>query len=92
MRELLQSRNHSEGYRHTDSITTSVTIRVTPGPDDFLVSWIILWAGFVILSMVATWQVIKENKIIASRTSNGSDLVCVIRRHNQRNYYLNISP
>jgi hypothetical protein len=66
MREL-QSRHHPEGYNYTDSITTSVTIRVTPGPDDFLVSWIILWAGFVILSMIATWQVIKENRIIASR-------------------------
>jgi hypothetical protein len=65
MREL--SRHNHEGYNYTDSITTSVTIRVTPGPDDFLISWVILWAGFVILSMVATWQVIKENRIIASR-------------------------
>lgn len=60
-------RHHPEGYNYTDSITTSVTIRVTPGPDDFLVSWIILWAGFVILSMIATWQVIKENRIIAGK-------------------------
>jgi hypothetical protein len=65
MREL--SRHHHDGYNYTDSITTSVTIRVTPGPDDFLVSWTILWAGFVILSMIATWQVIKENRILASR-------------------------
>jgi hypothetical protein len=65
MREL--TRHHHDGYNYTDSITTSVTIRVTPGPDDFLVSWTILWAAFVILSMVATWQVIKENRLLASR-------------------------
>jgi hypothetical protein len=64
MRELTR---HHDGYNYTDTITTSVTIRVTPGPNDFLVSWTILWAAFVILSMVATWQVIKENRILASR-------------------------
>jgi hypothetical protein len=65
MREL--SRHHHSGYNYTDSITTSVTIRVTPGPDDFLVSWTVLWSGFVILSLIATWQVIKENRLLASR-------------------------
>jgi hypothetical protein len=52
---------------YTDSITTSVTIRVTPGPEDFLVSWGILWCGFVILSLVATWQVLRENRLLSSR-------------------------
>jgi hypothetical protein len=66
MRMLRELRHHT-GYNYTDSITTSVTIRVTPGPEDFLASWGILWGCFILLSMVCTWQVIKENRILASR-------------------------
>jgi hypothetical protein len=58
---------HNSSYNYSDSITTSVTIRVTPGPADYLVSWGILWGGFVIFSIVATWQVIREQRLLLSR-------------------------
>jgi hypothetical protein len=51
---------------HSDSITTSVTIRVTP-EHYFLVSWSILWAGFVFAIGLATFQVVREYKWIRER-------------------------
>jgi hypothetical protein len=53
-------RHHRSNYDGA-SFTTSVTIRVTPGPANYLVSWSILFAGFVILGVVATYQVRREH-------------------------------
>lgn len=54
-----------QGYsNHT--ITTSVTIRVTPIQDHF-VPWGILWAGFVVASAIAAWQAVREHQILALR-------------------------
>lgn len=63
-----QLAHRHDGYNYTDSITTSVTIRVTPGPADYMVSWAILWAGFVIVSVVAFWQVLREHRLLTSRS------------------------
>ena len=48
------------------SVTSTVTIRVTP-KEDFLVSWGVLWSGFLLASIAAAWQVWKENKILKAR-------------------------
>lgn len=50
------------------TVTTSVSIRVTP-VDDHLVSWAILWAGFVIAALIAAWQIVRENRVFAARRS-----------------------
>lgn len=52
------------------SITTSVSIRVTP-IDNYFVSWGILWSAFVITSIVATWQVYREHRIFHLRRLAG---------------------
>jgi hypothetical protein len=54
------------------TITTSVTIRVTPKEDHF-VSWGILWGFFVLGSVVAFYQVIREQKIMANRRVQSED-------------------
>lgn len=61
--------HHHTQYSHNSTITTSVSIRVTPA-EDFLVSWAILWAGFVVTSAVATYQVWKDQKLLASRADD----------------------
>eukprot|EP00526_Cylindrotheca_closterium_P016997 CAMPEP_0113628550 /NCGR_PEP_ID=MMETSP0017_2-20120614/14794_1 /TAXON_ID=2856 /ORGANISM="Cylindrotheca closterium" /LENGTH=315 /DNA_ID=CAMNT_0000538861 /DNA_START=351 /DNA_END=1298 /DNA_ORIENTATION=+ /assembly_acc=CAM_ASM_000147 len=47
-------------------MTTSVTIRVTPA-HYYLVSWSILWAGFLLAILVASIQVHIENKWLQTR-------------------------
>ena len=54
------------------TMTSSVSIRVTPLHDHF-VSWGILWAGFLVASIFAAWQVVRENRIMASRQTQGVD-------------------
>lgn len=61
--------SHDRSY-HNSTITTSVSIRVTPS-EDFLVSWSFLWAGFVLTSLVAAYQVWKDHKlVVASRADD----------------------
>jgi hypothetical protein len=59
----------SRYYPHeggNSSITTSITIRVTP--DHFhLLSWGVLWAGFFLAILGASWQVRIENQWFTSR-------------------------
>jgi hypothetical protein len=52
------------------SITTSVSIRVTP-LENYFVSWGILWSGFVIASFVASWQIYREQRIFHLRHTAG---------------------
>jgi hypothetical protein len=52
------------------SITTSVSIRVTP-LENYFVSWGILWSGFVIASIIASWQVYREQRIFHLRHAAG---------------------
>lgn len=60
-------RNLTSAHQYDNySITTSVTIRVTPH-DDYLVSWGVLWAFFVLATIVATYQVQREQRILNSR-------------------------
>jgi hypothetical protein len=56
-------------YSHegNSSITTSVTIRVTP-EQYYLVSWGFLWVGFFLAICFASFQVHREYKWIASRS------------------------
>jgi hypothetical protein len=56
--------SYSDSLNHT--ITTSVSIRVTP-VKDYLVSWSILWSCFVVASIVAAWQVYREHRIFKLR-------------------------
>jgi hypothetical protein len=59
----------SRYYPHesgNSSLTTSVTIRVTP--EHFhLISWGILWGGFVLAILIAAWQVRIENQWFTTR-------------------------
>ena len=48
------------------SVTSTVTIRVTP-KEDYLISWGILWSGFLLASIIAAWQVWKEYKMLKAR-------------------------
>lgn len=48
------------------TITTSVSIRVTPLYNHFF-SWGILWAGFVLASGFAGWQVFQEYRTLKVR-------------------------
>lgn len=59
-----QYMSYSDSLNHT--ITTSVSIRVTP-LEDYLVSWTILWSCFVIASIIAAWQVYREHRIFKLR-------------------------
>ena len=52
------------------SITTSVSIRVTP-VENYFVSWGILWSAFVVASIVAMWQVYREHRIFHLRRLAG---------------------
>lgn len=67
-RDLSSSSYHHDTthYYSNYSITTSVTIRVTPR-DDYLVSWGILWGLFVMASIVAAVQSRQEQLILAER-------------------------
>ncbi|CAB9528528.1 expressed unknown protein [Seminavis robusta] len=56
----------SPEHIHNSTITTSVSIRVTP-VDDFLVSWSVLWGCFVLTSIVAAYQVWADHKITSNR-------------------------
>ena len=63
-RHLRSYHRNSTGPTYTTNytITTSVSIRVTPLHDHF-VSWGILWVGFLLASAVAAWQVVQEHRI-----------------------------
>lgn len=63
------SHYHSTYTEHNSTITTSLSIRVTP-THDYLVSWSILWGGFVITSMVAAYQVWRDAKITSRRNDD----------------------
>ena len=67
--------NVDPDHPHSDSITTSVTIRVTPQHYS-LISWGILWTGFVCAICLATFQVVREYRWIRERkqeeTSNST--------------------
>lgn len=59
----------SKYYPHessNSSLTTSVTIRVTPA-HYYLVSWSVLWAGFLLAILVASIQVHIENEWLHTR-------------------------
>jgi hypothetical protein len=64
-----QYMSYSDSANHT--ITTSVSIRVTP-LEDYLVSWGILWSGFVLASIIAAWQVYREQRIFKLRRADGT--------------------
>ena len=53
---------------HNSTLQSIVSIRVTPS-EDFIVTWTVLWSGFVLTSILAAYQVWKDNKNIASRTA-----------------------
>ena len=57
--------SHGRSYSHNSTITTSVSIRVTPS-HDFILSWSFLWAGFVLTSLVAAYQVWKEQRLLTN--------------------------
>lgn len=61
-----QYMSYSDSLNHT--ITTSVSIRVTP-VEDYLVSWSILWSCFVVASIIAAWQVYREHRIFKLRNA-----------------------
>jgi len=56
-------------HHYNSTIHTSVSIRVTP-QNDYLVSWSILWTGFVFTTIVAAYQVYRDQKLLASRTTD----------------------
>lgn len=53
------------------SITTSVTIHVTP-QQYHLMNWGFLWGGFIVTILFASWQIYLENKNFKARMM-GSD-------------------
>jgi len=66
-------RNSTEYGPANYTITTSVSIRVTPLHDHFI-SWGILWALFVIATCVAAWQVVMEYRVLkAARRGPAQD-------------------
>lgn len=73
--------NNSESTTDTSdhSITTSVSIRVTP-VENYYVSWGILWSAFVIASIVATWQVYREHRIFHLRRLAGKNTITATAR------------
>ena len=73
--------NNSESTTDTSdhSITTSVSIRVTP-VENYYVSWGILWSAFVIASIVATWQVHREHRIFHLRRLAGKNTTTATAR------------
>lgn len=64
---------HAHDFSHNNyTSSVNVSIRVTPLHDHF-VSWGILWAGFLLASIFAAWQVVRENRIMASRRTQVDD-------------------
>ncbi len=65
---FLDSYSHSKYYPHegNSSITTSVTIHVTP-EHYHVFNWILLWTGFVVAILLATYQVRLEHLWAASK-------------------------
>ena len=65
----------SRYYPHegNSTITTSVTIHVTPA-HYHLLNWAILWGGFLIGIGLASYQVRRENMWLTSRKRDGVDL------------------
>lgn len=65
---------YSYHHDHPSNLTvvTTVRIRVTP-LHDHPISWGILFLGFVIASVVATLQVVKENRILKNPSSRSND-------------------
>jgi hypothetical protein len=66
------------------SITTSVSIRVTP-LENYFVSWGILWSAFVVASIVATWQVYREHRIFYLRRLAGKNTITATSQTNHAN-------
>lgn len=66
--------HHSVSTGSNYTVVSTVRIRVTP-LDDYLVSWYILWACFVLAALVATWQVVIEYRQLrkAGYGSNATD-------------------
>ena len=69
-----QSKSSWEKYQHStfphnSTTTLSVTIRVTPN-EDYLISWGILWACFILTSCLAAYQVWRDHKITQSRNED----------------------
>lgn len=60
------AQTHAHDYHGNYSITTSVTIRVTPR-EDYLVSWGILWTLFLVATLVAAAQSWKEQRVMDER-------------------------
>ena len=60
------SSHYQRSSNSSTSITTSVTIRVTPEQYN-LWSWVILWFGFCLSIVLASYQVYREQKWMASR-------------------------
>lgn len=71
---------YSSYSEENHTITTSVSIRVTP-IQDHLVSWGVLWAGFMVALLVAAWQVVKENRILAARRAAAGHVIGDHHRH-----------
>lgn len=65
---FLDSYSHSRYYPHegNSSITTSVTIHVTP-EHYHLLNWALLWTGFLLGILLASYQVRVENQWFASK-------------------------
>ena len=65
---FLDAYSYSRYYPHegNSSITTSVTIRVTP-EHYHLFNWALLWSGFILGILLATYQVRLENRWFASK-------------------------
>jgi hypothetical protein len=64
--EAVKSSRYYPHESGNSSLTTSVTIRVTP--EHFhLISWGILWGGFFLAILIASWQVRIENQWFTTR-------------------------
>jgi hypothetical protein len=85
---LVQSSDHHRmlivGYAESNyTVVHTVHIRVTP-LNDYFVSWYILWACFVVTSLIAAWQVAVEYRRLRSAgyyNNNNNDLM--ILNHGQ---------
>jgi hypothetical protein len=62
------NRSHYEEpiYYGNYSITTSVTMRVTPHTD-YMLSWAVLWGCFVMASAAAAVQSCREQRVLSDR-------------------------
>lgn len=81
--------HHHHQHKHSYSnytYKTSVTIRVTPY-DNYFVSWGILWGCFVLASLLAFFQILKERKILARRRQAVDDVENTLNAPNDGEHF-----